>query len=157
MGAEELDAGIRQRMDQKRRAVKESTGQSRQEGIARKEKGEKPCSAVSGDEAGCVGSKVWEGRERRDAAARRRARRKRVKWWADDMRRWEKRGGGGAGCRDGELTEEEPRAERGRDADGGRGGPGPASPSLTGGGREAAGVAAAGTGMASAVARGAAA
>lgn len=41
--AEELDAGIRQRMEQNGRAVKESEGQGRrrerrQEGIARKEK-----------------------------------------------------------------------------------------------------------------------
>lgn len=47
-------------MEQKRRAVKGRTGQRRwrerrQEGRARKEKGEKPCSAVSGDEAGSVG------------------------------------------------------------------------------------------------------
>lgn len=75
----------------------------------------------------------------------------RVKWRPDDRRRWEKRGGGGAGCRDGELAEEEPRAE------GREGGPGPASPGLTGGGREGAGAGGAGTGMASAAARGAAA
>lgn len=71
---------------------------------------------MSGDEAGSVGTtavgrEVWEGR-----GCDREGENERVKRRTDDRRRWEKRGGGGAGCRDGELAEEEPREEGEREA-----------------------------------------